>query len=155
MTPDRRPEGWGEVPSASPATGHREWHMPSVPSSVPLLRWALRAFLDDVGRPSDERDDLVLATCEATTNAIEHAQEPREPFFDVTCRVVDGQVVIVVTDHGRWRPPTASAHRGRGLAMMGLLADTTVEPGPHGTTVTLRSNQVGADVPAEEDGRAS
>jgi anti-sigma regulatory factor (Ser/Thr protein kinase) len=138
-----------------PASDHREWHMPSVPSSVPLLRWAVREFLDDVGRPSDERDDLVLATCEAITNAVEHAQQATEPFFDVTCRVVDDQVVIVVIDHGRWRPPTASAFRGRGLAMMRLLADTTVETGPHGTTVTLRSCPVLTVALAQEDGRAS
>jgi anti-sigma regulatory factor (Ser/Thr protein kinase) len=155
MTPDRRPEGWAAVPSDPLAVDHREWHMPSVLSSIPLLRWGMRAFLDDVGRSFDEREDLVLATCEAGTNAVEHAEQPTEPFFDVTCSIVDDLVVIVVMDHGRWRPPTASAFRGRGLAMMRLLADTTVEPGPHGTTVTLRSCRVGADALDREDGRAS
>jgi anti-sigma regulatory factor (Ser/Thr protein kinase) len=155
MTPDRRPEGWAAVPSISLAVDHREWHMPSVPSSIPLLRWGMRAFLDDAGRSFDEREDLILATCEASTNAVEHAEQPTEPFFDVTCRIVDDRVVIVVMDHGRWRPPTTSAFRGRGLAMMRILADTTVETGPDGTTVTLRSCRVGADALDREDGRAS
>jgi anti-sigma regulatory factor (Ser/Thr protein kinase) len=129
--------------------------MPSVPSSVTHLRWAMRAFLDDAGRSPQEREDLLLATCEATSNAVEHALQPTEPFFDVTCRIADDQVVVVVTDHGTWQPPTASAFRGRGLAMMQLLADTTVETGPHGTTVTLRSCLVVEDALAREDGRAS
>jgi anti-sigma regulatory factor (Ser/Thr protein kinase) len=134
---------------------HREWRLPSLPSSVTLLRWGLRAFLDDAGRSHEEREDLVLATCEATTNAVEHARHPTEPYVDVATRIVDDMVTIVVTDHGQWRPPTSSLYRGRGLAMMRLLADTSVEHGPHGTTVTLRSLRSVPDALAQDDGQAS
>jgi anti-sigma regulatory factor (Ser/Thr protein kinase) len=146
------PAQGAQIPS--PAR-HHEWRLPSVPSSVAMLRRGLRAFLDDAGRSHEEREDLVLATCEAVTNAVEHAEHPTEPFFDVTSRIVEDGVTIVVTDHGQWRPPTPSAYRGRGLAMMRLLADTTVEPGPDGTTVTLRTHRGVAIDLAQHDGRAS
>ena len=84
-------------------------------------------------------DDLLLAASEAATNAVEHAQDPTEEFFDVLLEVADREVTITVRDHGRWRDGPATPHRGRGLQMMAALADTTVTPRPHGTTVTLRN----------------
>jgi hypothetical protein len=56
-------------------------------------------------------------------------------------------VTIVVCDHGQWRDATAGTYRGRGLAMMRMLVDTTVEARPEGTTVTLRSNRPAARAP--------
>ncbi|HET6393414.1 MAG TPA: ATP-binding protein [Blastococcus sp.] len=172
MTPDRSQEGRGdalpglrvegddtgsvvEIAQIPPSAGHRGWRLPSVPSSVPLLRRGLRAFLEDAGRSQEELEDLVLATCEAATNAEEHAQHATKPFFDVAVQIVDDVVTIVVTDHGQWRPPTPSPYRGRGLAMMHMLADTTLVPGPHGTTVILRTHCAVADAAARDDGRAS
>jgi hypothetical protein len=43
----------------------REWRLTSVVSSVPSMRWALCAFLVDMGLPPDELKDLILAACEA------------------------------------------------------------------------------------------
>jgi anti-sigma regulatory factor (Ser/Thr protein kinase) len=126
----------------------REWRLHSVESAVPRIRHELRAFLEDTGLSTDERDDLVLAACEAVTNAVDHAQSPTEPFFDACIEVADGVVTIVVRDHGQWREPTSMGDRGRGLAMMRVLADTTVTLGPQGTTVTLRSCGTGARVGA-------
>jgi len=147
----------GVVPNShiSPTADHREWRLASTPTSVGVLRRGLRAFLDGAGRSRDEREDLVLATCEATTNAVEHAQHPTEPFVDVTTEIVDGVVTIVVTDHGQWQEPTPSMYRGRGLAMMRLLAETTLVHGPHGTIVTLRSRSGAADARALDDGQTS
>jgi anti-sigma regulatory factor (Ser/Thr protein kinase) len=138
-----------------PGTRRCEWRLRSVESAVPWMRRRLRALLDDPGLSDDEREDLVLAACEAATNAVEHAQQPTEPFFDVCAEITDGLVTIVVRDHGRWREPTSSQYRGRGLAMMRVLADTTVTSRPLGTTVTLRSHRGGTDAFGEEQGRAS
>jgi anti-sigma regulatory factor (Ser/Thr protein kinase) len=143
---------------ASPARRRREWRLTSIPSSMALLRCGLRAFLEEAGLSYDEREDLVLAAGEAATNASEHAQHSTEPFFDVATQIADGVVTIVVHDHGQWRAPTSSPHRGRGLAMMRVLADTSVAVGAHGTTVTLRSHRShrsGAETVAEGEGRAS
>lgn len=122
----------------APAAVRQEWHLPATGLSVPTLRNGLRVFLDDTGLAPDQLHDLLLAACEAATNAIEHAQQPSEPFFDVLFEVEDGQVTIVVRDHGCWRDGPTGAYRGRGLQMMSALADTTVAALPHGTTVTLR-----------------
>jgi anti-sigma regulatory factor (Ser/Thr protein kinase) len=119
------------------------------------MRRGLRAFLDDAGLSHDEVEDLVLAACEAATNAGEHAQHSTEPFFDVATQIAGGVVTIVVRDYGQWRAPGSSPHRGRGLAMMRVLADTSVAVGAHGTTVTLCSRRTGAETLAEGQGRAS
>jgi anti-sigma regulatory factor (Ser/Thr protein kinase) len=121
----------------------REWRLPSTERSVCSLRHGLRSFLDDTGLSPDELHDLLLAACEAATNAIEHAQHPSEPYVDVLFEVEDGQVTIVVRDHGQWRDGPTGPHRGRGLVMMAALADTTVTSLPEGTTVTLRPSADG------------
>src|SRR5215212_1589465 len=116
----------------------QQWHLPSTELSVRSLRHGLRAVLDDSGVAADDLNDLLLAACEAATNAIEHAQEPSQPFFDVLVEGHDGDVTIVVHDHGRWRDGPVGPYRGRGLQMMRALADTTITSRPQGTTVTMR-----------------
>ena len=109
--------------------------------SVTALRRELREFLCEGALSDDERYDLLLAACEATSNAIEHPREPSEPFVDIAAGIGDtGVITITVRDHGQWRDAPAGTHRGRGLAMMWMLATTTVAPGPQGTTVTIRSS---------------
>jgi anti-sigma regulatory factor (Ser/Thr protein kinase) len=115
-----------------------EWRLRSIESSLPRLRRELTAVLLTSPLSADETYDLLLSVTEAASNAVEHAQDPREPFFDVVAEVEESAVTVTVTDHGRWLPPTASAFRGRGLEMMGLLADTTVVTGVDGTAVTIR-----------------
>ena len=76
------------------------------------MRRGLRVFLDDTGLGPDELYDLMLAACEAATNAIEHAQQPTEPYFDVLFEVDAGRVTIVVRDHGTsgaTAPPASTA----------------------------------------------
>jgi anti-sigma regulatory factor (Ser/Thr protein kinase) len=129
------------VPSGSVPDGRRcQWHLRSVESAIPWLRRGLRAFLVDTGLPDDDSEDLVLAACEAATNAVEHAQHPTEPFFDALIEIAEGVITIVIRDHGLWQQPTSDPYRGRGLAMMRVLADTTVSTCTDGTTVTIRSH---------------
>jgi anti-sigma regulatory factor (Ser/Thr protein kinase) len=118
------------------------------------MRRELRGFLDATALSADAIEDLVLAASEAANNAIEHAQQPTKSFFDVCAVVDDGAVTIVIRGHGGWRQPTSPSSRGRGLAMMEALADTTVTAGSHGTTVTIRSRHAGPGALAE-NGRAS
>jgi anti-sigma regulatory factor (Ser/Thr protein kinase) len=107
---------------------------------VTVVRRELNTFLHAADLSDDERHDLLLAVCEATSNAIEHASNPTEPFIEVLAEIGDPRVTITVCDHGRWRDAVAGPHRGRGLAMMWILADTTVAAGRRGTTVTIRSS---------------
>ncbi|MET0765596.1 MAG: ATP-binding protein [Blastococcus sp.] len=131
----------------------RVWRLPATESSVPSLRRGLHVFLDGSDLSGDERYDLLLAVCEAASNAIEHARDPSEPFIDVLSEISDGRVTVVVRDHGQWSSVASGAHRGRGLQMMWLLADTTLAPSPRGTTVTIRS-QSSASVPGRPARRA-
>ncbi len=128
--------------------------MPSVLGSVAGMRRELHDFLDDTALSADAIGDLVLAASEAANNAVEHAQQPTEPFFDVYAEVEDAAVTIVIQDHGGWLQPTFPSTRGRGLAMMKSLTHTTVTARSQGTMVTIRNRCAGPGAPAEE-GQAS
>jgi anti-sigma regulatory factor (Ser/Thr protein kinase) len=115
------------------------WRFPVAGRSVRGVRRALRPFLAEAELPDNDVEDLVLATCEAAANAVEHAVHPSEDFFDLTAETDDGRVEIVVRDYGRWRTArTPPGEDGRGLLMMSTLAAVTLTSGPFGTTVTLR-----------------
>lgn len=133
---------WLTVSTASlgqPWWRRRQWRWPSVPSSVRTMRLELRPFLDATGLPDDELDDLALAAGEAAANAVEHAGLSTLPFFDVLTEVGASRARIVIQDHGGWQAPTADGDRGRGLQMIGVLADATLTVGSRGTTMVLRN----------------
>jgi DNA-binding response OmpR family regulator len=115
------------------------WRLPAEPASVPLLRRGLRAVLAGAGVDPDRAYDLLLAVGEAATNAIEHAQDPSEPFVDVTVGVRRDRLEIVVRDYGQWRERVPSMDRGRGSTLMSAFADVTAVPSPTGTTVVISS----------------
>ena len=92
--------------------------------------------------PARDVDDLVLAACEAATNAIEHALGSTELFFDVRAEIDGTGVEIVIRDYGRWTADMpAPGDRGRGLRMMTMLTAVSLISGPLGTSVTLRNLQ--------------
>jgi anti-sigma regulatory factor (Ser/Thr protein kinase) len=117
-----------------------------------MLRRGLSEFLRGCELSDDERYDVLLAACEAVSNGIEHAQNPREPCVDVMAEIGEAAVTVVVRDHGQWREGDTAEHRGRGLAMMWILADTTVAASPQGTTVTIRSSPRHRQPPVPPDG---
>jgi anti-sigma regulatory factor (Ser/Thr protein kinase) len=132
-----------------PARVHSDrWRFPATPQAIPALRRALRRLFTVAGLDEDQSYDLLLAACEAATNAVEHAQDPTEPFIDVTVEVGGGRVGITVRDYGQWRERVPSMDRGRGSTLMSAFADITVVPGPEGTTVTIRAPR-SADLPGD------
>jgi anti-sigma regulatory factor (Ser/Thr protein kinase) len=144
--PQPAPSAAGSCPSGDtshnggPAGPRQLWRLPATERSVTDVRRALDAFLREAQLSDDERYDLLLAACEATSNAIEHARNPTEPFLEVLAEIDDARVTVIICDYGQWRDAPAGSHRGRGLGMMWLLANTTVAAGRHGTTVTIRSS---------------
>ena len=126
-----------------PSTASTSWRLPSEAAAIPVLRRRLRSWLDVSGVEPDDAYDLLLAACEAATNAIEHAQHPTEPFFDVTATVVDDAIRIAVRDYGQWRERVASMDRGRGGTLMSAVGDITATPSPEGTTVVITSRPAG------------
>jgi len=133
------------APPPPPVQVHQErWRFPATPQSIPALRRALRRLFAAAELDEDQAYDLLLAACEAATNAVEHAQRPLEPFIDVTAQVGGGRVVITVRDHGQWRERVPSMDRGRGSTLMSAFADITAVPSPEGTTVTIRAPRTDA-----------
>jgi anti-sigma regulatory factor (Ser/Thr protein kinase) len=146
LRPQQRDSTGGSRPSAGtsqkggPTGRRRNWRLPATQSSVTCLRRGLTDFLREADLSDDERYDLLLAVCEAASNAIEHARNPSEPFFDVLTEIAEARVTVVVRDHGQWSDRRPGVHRGRGMAMMWMLADSRVVTSPQGTTVTIRSS---------------
>ncbi|MGY1822441.1 ATP-binding protein [Geodermatophilus sp. SYSU D00079] len=129
----------GDGAPAVPGRISGRWRFPAAGSSIPALRRRVRALFAEAGLDEERAYDLVLAACEAATNAVEHAQDPTEPFIDVAAEVVGGRVEISVRDHGRWRERVPSMDRGRGSMLMSAVGEITATPSPTGTTVVIRS----------------
>jgi serine/threonine-protein kinase RsbW len=121
--------------------------VPATAAHVGRLRRAVRRWLSVALGDDDEDavDNLTLAVSEALENAAEHAYAGRDEVGTMTLAAsrepaAPYAVIITISDAGTWRAPAEHAgHRGRGLALIEELARTcTVDPGPTGTTVTLR-----------------
>ncbi|SCL51355.1 Signal transduction histidine kinase [Micromonospora citrea] len=112
--------------------------LPADPTRLSVLRKRLEDFL--VAHSVNETDlfDLTVAISEAAANAIEHPVDPAEPTIGVEVTIEDRTVVATVRDSGRWREPTGSGFRGRGLALIEALGELSVTPTAEGTEVTLR-----------------
>nr|WP_029434012.1 ATP-binding protein [Blastococcus sp. URHD0036] len=135
---------WPAVPEAPPvpsADRAERWRFPSTSSSIPALRRRLRVLFADAGLDEDLAYDLLVATCEAATNAIEHAQDPAEPVIEVAVEIGPDDVVIAVRDSGHWRERVPSMDRGRGSMLMSAFAEVTATPSPEGTTVVIRARR--------------
>lgn len=118
------------------------------------VRRAFRAWIGAV-TDDDTADDLSLAVYEALANVVDHAYDDRPadagpgPMWlhaVVGLPLPTGRdVVVTVTDEGRWRPMADPGWRGRGLSLMRRLTHvTSVLIGSGGTIVQLR-RRVGPD----------
>jgi anti-sigma regulatory factor (Ser/Thr protein kinase) len=112
--------------------------MPAVPASLQPIRTAIRRWLACVPASREETADLVAAIGEACTNAVEHAYGPSGGALSVRLMSQPPDVVAVISDTGRWRPPRGH-HRGRGITLMQALTDEVrIEQTDAGTRVVLR-----------------
>lgn len=143
-------------------------HLPADPVSSSVARDRLRRWLEVLGWPPAQSEDIVLAVSEAVSNAAEHAYpaDPadRERVLEAAGRVDRGvdlyahasahaglrHVTVVVRDHGRWRPPPDDDEfRRRGIPMMRACMDRVAitalehdDGASAGTRVVLRSRPV-------------
>ena len=120
--------------------------IPASPSAVRGARVALRRWLLDSGVERRDADEIVLAASEAIANGVEHAYAGRasahRPGVELeAARDGEDALVVVVRDHGGWRPPEGEGSgRGRGLMIMrALMESVEVEPGGEGTTVRMQA----------------
>ncbi len=118
--------------------------VPAAPAQIPIARRQLRGWLDSIAVEPGREEDILLATGEAVTNAIEHGShsQPRKT-VSVEAFVREDTVAVTVSDTGSWVGDSSASlrnrRRGRGLTLIGGLADgvDTVRT-PGGTRVTLR-----------------
>jgi len=104
------------------------------------LRRALADWAGQIGLEASTVEAIVLSTYEALANSVEHAyRDDGAGTVELDASVNDFIVTVTVTDHGRWRPPSAdSGSRGRGLSLIrNLGAAANVVGTPQGTTVTM------------------
>ncbi len=101
-------------------------------ASVAVVRAAIAGSLAERGWDEDSIHRVVLATSEATANAVEHGSLPGE-LVEVLYHVGMFEASVRVLDSGGtqpWAPPTTftmpepSAQRGRGLALIAAMART-------------------------------
>lgn len=117
--------------------------VPAAPAQIPAARGQLRGWLNNIPVVPTRELDILLATDEAVTNAIEHGShdQPRGT-VSVEAFVRQETVAVTVSDTGQWLADSSASlrtkRRGRGLTLMGGLADRvdTVRT-PAGTRVTL------------------
>jgi serine/threonine-protein kinase RsbW len=106
------------------------------------LRRSVARWLIDCEVDESERFPITLACSEAAANAIEHGYGRNSATFTVDCRFYDGEVEVVVRDHGVWR--AARPERGRGMLLMRELMDAVeFDQTPGGTVVTMRKRVQG------------
>ncbi len=110
---------------------HSSLRVPADLAVVGFVRSALACLLTRERWSGDGAGRVLLASTEALTNAIEHGS-PLGGAIGVEMSVAEGLVRIRVTDQGRpgaplprmpSAPPPAASTRGRGLLIIGRLAD--------------------------------
>jgi PAS domain S-box-containing protein len=114
---------------------------PADPDELALVRRQLRGWLGQLSMDSLVAQDVLIAACEACANAIEHGYRG-SPSGTVRLRVqVTGpDVVITVSDRGRWRPPTPERDRGHGLKLIrATMRDVEITANDLGTTIEMRA----------------
>ena len=114
---------------------------PADPDELALVRRQLRGWLGRLSMDSLVAQDVLIAACEACANAIEHGYRD-SPAGTVWLRVeVTGpDVVITVSDRGRWRPPIPARDRGHGLKLIrATMRDVEITANDLGTTIEMRA----------------
>jgi serine/threonine-protein kinase RsbW len=116
-----------------------ELRVPATAEHLPIVRQALRGFLEADGMEGDRVEDVLLAVTEACSNVVRHAyrQEKDAGDVDLIAAVGDGAVTVTVVDRGLgFTPRMDSPGLGLGLPVMAALATRLeISTGEHGGTV--------------------
>jgi signal transduction histidine kinase/DNA-binding response OmpR family regulator len=117
--------------------------LPAAPTNIPEARHRLRDWLTGIAVDPRRVSDILLATGEAVSNAIEHGSGGDSlRTVSIEAFVRGPAVTVTISDTGRWSGDSSASQRtlrgGRGLTMINGLADhvKTVRTA-HGTRVTL------------------
>jgi serine/threonine-protein kinase RsbW len=113
---------------------------PSLPQRLREVRALVARWAGRLGLPAEAVDDIVLATHEALANIADHAYPDGGGDAELDAACVQGEVRVVVRDHGNWRAPSPDpGWRGRGLVLIaGLAEHVDVQCAAAGTSVAMR-----------------
>jgi anti-sigma regulatory factor (Ser/Thr protein kinase) len=113
---------------------------PSLPERLSDVRAQVAAWARGLGLSADAVDDIVLAAHEALANVADHAYPEGGGDAELDAAYAEGEVRVVVRDHGRWRPPPRDpGRRGHGLVIIeGLAEHVEVQRADAGTSVAMR-----------------
>jgi anti-sigma regulatory factor (Ser/Thr protein kinase) len=117
--------------------------LPAAPVNIPEARHRLRDWLTGIAVDPPRVVDILLATGEAVTNAIEHGSGGDSlRTVSIEAFVRGHTVTATVSDTGRWSGDSSASQRslrgGRGLTMInGLADDVKTVRTAHGTRITL------------------
>lgn len=116
------------------------------PVQLIFFRAGLDRWLRVLQWPEPDRVDALLAVSEACTNSVEHAYAAGaagevEVVGRLVVGSVDRRVVVVVRDHGRWRPVPGGT--GYGLTtVQACMERVKIHNDDTGTVVTMHSRPV-------------
>jgi PAS domain S-box-containing protein len=112
--------------------------VPAEPRVLAPIRHTLRRWLREHEATAQDVNDILVASGEACSNAIQHAYGPVEGTLEITLALLDGEVELTIRDWGTWRP-TSPAQGGRGMhLMLGLMDNVDVDSRSEGTVVRMR-----------------
>jgi serine/threonine-protein kinase RsbW len=115
--------------------------VPATPDNVSALRHAVTDLARRVGAGARAQGDVALALGEACGNVVVHAYAPDEVgAIVVEARAAEGEMVVVVSDHGRGMKPHPDT-RGLGLGLplrSSLASRMTIAEGPAGRGTEVR-----------------
>jgi anti-sigma regulatory factor (Ser/Thr protein kinase) len=112
--------------------------VPADPRALVHLRAELEGWLTAAGVAGADAFDAVSAASEATSNAIEHAQDPSQPFVDVEVDRAGDVLKVTVRDYGQWRPPRFDSDRNHGLLLIdSLMTRVAINRAQAGTTIAM------------------
>lgn len=111
--------------------------LPAQPNNGRIFRQALRRFYLAAGLSEDKISLLQVAIGEAITNSIQHAYGVRAGAVRVRGRIESGNLVVEISDTGRWRGEHEDGG-GYGLQILkGIVPDVAISADENGTVVRL------------------
>jgi GAF domain-containing protein/anti-sigma regulatory factor (Ser/Thr protein kinase) len=112
--------------------------LPAESEALPMLRRELERWLERAAIPQTDARDVVLATWEAGTNAIEHAQDASDQLVRVHVELIGDRLHVEVADTGRWKTPEPRPDRGLGLQLIeALMTFVDIDRSETGTRVVM------------------
>jgi stage II sporulation protein AB (anti-sigma F factor) len=120
---------------------HFELSTPATSDSVRQLRRRVAEIAELAGADEDVVDDVQLCVNEALANVLLHAYESTSGALELEADVSDGELVVVVRDHGRGFADAGPSQAGSGYGLTiidALSARSSVRSTPgRGTEVSM------------------